>query len=79
MAKSKTDPTTKKADGEQPARRRAPARPRTTTKKSRAAAQQPTSEAIASLAYQLYIQRGRVDGSHVEDWLEAERILKSRG
>jgi len=34
---------------------------------------------IALLAYRLYEQRGREDGSHVEDWLQAEqRILAGR-
>jgi Protein of unknown function (DUF2934) len=34
---------------------------------------------IASLAYQLYEQRGREDGHEVEDWLEAEqRILAGK-
>jgi hypothetical protein len=83
MAKSKTEATTKKVNGDQPARRPAPARPRTTTKKKAAAAgaaaqPEPSREEIAKLAYELYLQRGGVDGSHVEDWLEAERLLKSR-
>jgi Protein of unknown function (DUF2934) len=30
---------------------------------------------IASLAYQLYEQRGRVDGNHVEDWIQAEHTI----
>jgi hypothetical protein len=34
---------------------------------------------IAQLAYRLYEQRGREDGAHVEDWLQAEqRILACR-
>ena len=33
--------------------------------------------AIAELAYQLYEQRGRVDGHDREDWFEAENRLVS--
>ena len=34
---------------------------------------------IVLLAYRLYEQRGREDGSHVEDWLQAEqRIFAGR-
>ena len=33
---------------------------------------------IARVAYSLYEQRGREDGRDVEDWLEAERIVRSR-
>jgi len=39
-----------------------------------------TEEAIRERAYELYEQRGRLDGHAVEDWLaaEAELQLKSR-
>jgi hypothetical protein len=39
-----------------------------------------TEEAIRERAYELYEQRGRVDGHAVEDWLaaEAELQLKSK-
>jgi hypothetical protein len=30
---------------------------------------------IASLAYQLYEQRGREDGHDVEDWIQAEQAI----
>lgn len=33
---------------------------------------------IAILAYQLWEERGRPDGSAEQDWLEAERQLHSR-
>ena len=33
---------------------------------------------IAKLAYELYEQRGCVDGHDWEDWLEAERIINER-
>jgi len=32
---------------------------------------------IALLAYRLYEQRGREDGSHIEDWLQAERWIRA--
>jgi len=38
---------------------------------------EPTHSEIAALAYQLYEARGRVDGRAVDDWLEAERRLRS--
>ena len=31
---------------------------------------------IRDLAYQLYLERGCVDGHDVEDWLEAESIIR---
>ena len=30
------------------------------------------------MAYEFYERRGRIDGHDVEDWLEAERIVKQR-
>lgn len=33
---------------------------------------------IASLAYELYIKSGRIEGRDLENWLEAERVLLSR-
>lgn len=35
-------------------------------------------EEIAKVAYELYEKRGRTDGSHVDDWLEAEKIVMAR-
>jgi hypothetical protein len=34
---------------------------------------------IEALAYMLYEQRGRGDGYDLDDWLEAERRIVSRG
>jgi hypothetical protein len=34
---------------------------------------------VAALAYVLYEQRGREDGHNLDDWLEAERRIVSRG
>ncbi len=33
---------------------------------------------IARIAYELYEKRGRGHGCHLDDWLEAERIVLSR-
>jgi Protein of unknown function (DUF2934) len=35
-------------------------------------------ERIAKVAYELYEKRGRQDGHHDKDWLEAERLVKAR-
>jgi hypothetical protein len=39
---------------------------------------EPTYEQIAEAAYQRYLSRGGGDGMDFEDWLEAERDLRSR-
>jgi hypothetical protein len=36
-----------------------------------------TESEIATLAYQLWVDRGRPDGSDQEDWLRAEAMLKN--
>ncbi len=33
---------------------------------------------IAGVAYELYEKRGRFEGCHVDDWVEAERIVMAR-
>jgi hypothetical protein len=38
----------------------------------------PTYDEIAEAAYQRYLQRGSTDGRDFDDWVEAERELKSR-
>ena len=42
------------------------------------ASSEPTYEQIAEAAYQRYLSRGGGDGMDFEDWLEAERDLRSR-
>lgn len=37
-----------------------------------------TCEELARVAYELYLQRGRVDGHDLEDWLKAEAMLRQR-
>ena len=38
-----------------------------------------TETQIQELAYKLYEERGRVDGSDLQDWFDAESILRDRG
>ena len=38
-----------------------------------------TDTEIRELAYKLYEEHGRVDGSDLQDWVEAETILRERG
>jgi len=38
-----------------------------------------THTEIRELAYKLYEVHGRVDGNDLQDWLEAETILRERG
>ena len=35
----------------------------------------PTTEAIRQRAYEIYVERGRTDGSDIADWLRAEDEL----
>ena len=35
-------------------------------------------ELTEQLAYELYEKRGRSDGNHEQDWLEAEKIARAR-
>jgi hypothetical protein len=37
----------------------------------------PDDDAIAKRAYELYLQRGSVEGHELDDWLEAEAELSS--
>jgi hypothetical protein len=41
----------------------------------RVANHQPTQEEIALRAYQIYLERGGVQGNEFEDWMEAQRQL----
>jgi len=50
-----------------PRRRRIPAEPQPST--------QPTADAVAARAYELFLARGGEHGRDVEDWLRAEREL----
>ncbi len=68
--------------------RSAPKKTETTTtvrvKRTRRASDNPattpvvTAAEISQLAYQLYQARGGVNGSPLDDWLEAERQLTTR-
>ncbi len=35
-------------------------------------------EEIAKVAYELFEKRGRSEGRHLDDWLEAEKIVRER-
>ncbi len=41
-------------------------------------ADRPTYDEIAEAAYHRYLKRGGGDGQDFDDWLEAERELRSR-
>jgi hypothetical protein len=43
-----------------------------------AAGREPTYDEIAEAAYHRYLQRGGNDGQDFDDWVEAERSLRSR-
>ena len=36
-------------------------------------------EEIRELAFRLYVERGRMDGKAMEDWLQAEAMLRQKG
>lgn len=38
----------------------------------------PTQEAIAKVAYELYVKRGGTHGQDWTDWFQAEALLKGR-
>ena len=38
-----------------------------------------SSPSVAELAYRLWNERGRPEGTHEQDWLEAERLLSAEG
>jgi Protein of unknown function (DUF2934) len=40
---------------------------------------EPTLEEIRARAYEVYVQRGRIDGFDFEDWLQAEKELRENG
>ena len=39
---------------------------------------EPTHEDIAKRAYELYLERGSIEGHHEEDWLIAEAELRRK-
>ena len=40
---------------------------------------EPTIEEIRARAYEVYVERGRLDGFDFENWLQAEEELKRNG
>jgi len=67
---------------------KAPAKPRKAAAKTPAAkkatvteitaAAAPSHEEVSRLAHQYWIDRGRQDGHHVQDWLRAEEELRGK-
>lgn len=53
-------------------------RMRTARKTAQAASPMVSREEIAQAAYELFERRGGMPGSDVEDWLEAERVVRTR-
>lgn len=51
-------------------------RPRRTTTTRKAVQAAPSAQDIATRAYYRYLERGRVPGFEVEDWLGAEADLR---
>jgi hypothetical protein len=64
--------SSKKADAPKVTVRRKPSRRASDVSPARPTV---TSTDIERLAYQIYETRGRSDGAHLDDWLEAERQL----
>ena len=60
----------------------APLSAKATSKKSATATaiatSEPSYDQIAKRAYELYLERGSVEGHHEEDWLLAEAELRSK-
>ena len=49
-----------------------------TTESSKETSQnQPTTEHIRERAYEIYLSRNEAPGDEVQDWLQAERALRS--
>ncbi len=44
----------------------------------RAPSQEPTEEEIRQRAYEIYLERGAAPGFELDDWLQAERELRSK-
>jgi hypothetical protein len=53
--------------------------PRALRRRKPAPLSTPDRRAVEQLAYRLYEARGRVDGHHVQDWLDAESRLRDNG
>ena len=87
MAKKKTSPSAGAASegAKAPAARRRSTSATTSAPRVRAAARSadskatdPTYAEIAEAAYRRYLSRGGAHGRDFDDWLEAERELRSR-
>jgi hypothetical protein len=86
MAKRPTAPRSKVVEGDAPAQPK-PRRTRTTAAPAPATAAEqapmgptvePTEEDIRRRAYERYLARGGNHGLHFDDWVEAEKELKTK-
>jgi hypothetical protein len=77
MAKRPTASTTAPDPGG-PARPKARKRKTTSTPASRPPSSEPTVDEIRRRAYERYQERGGNHGRHFDDWLEAEKELRSK-
>ena len=78
---SKTKPTDPAAPAEpkpRRTRRTAPAESSRDTASDREGPAAPSVEDIRRRAYERYLERGGNHGRHFDDWLEAEKELKTR-
>jgi len=66
MPKRESKKPAAKAGRQTPAEKRAKSSP------------QPTREDIERRAYEIYLERGGVEGYEMEDWLQAEQELQQR-
>ena len=75
----RTTSRSKVSDPAAPARPK-PKRPRAAVKNASTAAQaaDPSVEDIRRRAYERYLERGANHGQHFDDWLEAERELRTK-
>jgi Protein of unknown function (DUF2934) len=77
------EPRPRPTSDNETALRREPELPRTAAPKSSVESVPPAPDKgiesrIRELAYRLYEQRSRRDGHDVQDWLEAEAIIRGR-
>ncbi len=49
------------------------------TRRTKETSQTVSDLEISRLAYEIYEARGRTDGAQLDDWLQAEQQLSSRG
>jgi hypothetical protein len=78
MAKRPTSPSKTGDPAAPPKPRRARAAATAGKTKTPPAVQEPSLEDIRRRAYERYVERGGKDGWHFDDWIEAEKELRSQ-